>query len=545
MMATGLAPLALGSIRGLAQPASRPRLHAMIVGINTYAGRVGVRSRGSEEMSYSKIRNLQGCVNDARAIESAIKPIAATIRLLLEKDATRAGFLETWKQMVARSSPGDTLLVTYSGHGGQEDSSTATHTSDGLHDTFILSNFDSSQPGLNTERILDDEMQGLWRSVQGHNTVIFVADSCHAGGMTREVDSRVEVQYRSAGHYDIEGDLSALVTIPVNADRLELPHVVFLSGAQHNELVPEIRIDGRFQGALSLSFARAIGEADTNHDNVITGAELSSYVLRQTRAYSDSSQHPTVRWPQADVRSGLRPEDPLIYLGQSVVIPDPPTSDVRVELLNFPQDKGDELSRDLKRGVVVKAPQAADLKWDAGTKEVIDQLGNVVALGVQTGDLQAVVDRTQLISLLRKLVGKSGIDMRLLIPGESPSSPPSRESDRRHKKGARVDLFAQGVDLPNYMMFDISGNGTIQVLEKQRNANPAPKDVQFTIEASEPFGTDFLVTVASPTYIPEVFGAIERLDGTRNCAALSVALEKYASANGVRVGIQGVFTSEK
>jgi uncharacterized caspase-like protein len=549
-MAIGLAPLAFGSSSVFAQPTSRPRLHAMIVGINTYPGRIGLRGpRG--EMSYSKIRSLQGCINDARAIESAIKPIAATLHVLLDRDVTRARFLETWKQMVTQSSRGDTLLVTYSGHGGQENSSTATHTSDGLHDTFILSNFDSSQPGLNAERILDDEMQGLWLSVQGRNTVIFVADSCHAGGMTREADLRAQVEYRTPGRYDIEGDLGTQVIIPANAGRLELPHVVFLSGAQHNELVPEIQIDGRFQGALSLSFAGAIANADTNHDNVITGEELSRYVIRQTRAYSDSSQHPTVRWPQADVRSGLRPEDPLIYLGKPVTVPeplivvDPPAGGVRLQLLNFPADRSDELQRGLKGATVVTPPQAADLSWDAATEEVIDQLGNIVASRVKAGDLQAVVDRTHLIGLLRKLVGRSGIDVRLLLPGESPSSPPSRESDRRHKKGAKVDFFAAGVGLPNYMMFDIGGNGTIQVLEQQRNASPAPEAVQFTIEASEPFGADFLVTLASPKYMSELFGAIERLDGTRNCAALTAALQKYASGNGLRAGIQGVFTSEK
>ena len=496
-------------------------------------------------MSYTKIRNLQGCVNDARAIESAIRPIAATVRVLLDSEVTRAAFFQSWQQMVAQSSPGDTLLVTYSGHGSQENGSTAAHTADGLHDTFVLSNFDSSQPPLNAERILDDEMQGLWRSVQGRDTVIFLADSCHAGGMTREADPRVEVHFRTAGPYDIEGELATPVIIPTDASRLELPHVVFLSGAQHHELVPEIQIDGRFQGALSLSFAKAIAEADTDRNNVITGAELSTYVLRSTRAFSDSSQHPSVRWPQADVRFGLHPEDPLIYLGQPLTIaPGRPTDAVRLRLLNFPDDKSEAIGRSLKRATVTTPPQAADLTWDANTKEVIDNLGNIVASGVQAGDLQAVVDRTQLIGALRKLVGKSGIDMRLLLPGESPASPPSPESDRRHKKGAHVDLLATSVNLANYIMFNIGGDGTIQVLEAKRDASPPPKDVQFTIEVSQPFGADFLVTVASAQYVPALYGAFERMDNTKDCAALAETLEKSAHDTDLRVGIQGVFTSE-
>lgn len=558
-VAAGLVPLpyrpgrataqpAPGAGSGLAPSATPPRLHAMIVGINTYSGRTGIRGRDGT-MHYQKIRDLRGCVNDAQAIAGAVKPIAATLRVLLDGAVTRASFFATWKQMVALSSPGDILLVTYSGHGSQENGSNgsvATHTADGLHDTFVLSSFDSSGPPLNTERILDDEMQGLWRAVQGRNRVIFVADSCHAGGMTREADSRVAVNYRTPGAYDIEGELSTAVPIPVDAGRLELPHVVFLSGAQHNELVPEIEIEGRWQGALSLSFSRAIAQADTNRDNVITGAELSSYVLRAVRAFSDSAQHPSVRWPQADIRSGLGPDDPLLYLGAP--LPNPPASAsntaVRLQLLNVADDTRRDVAGRLQRASIVSPQQAADLTWDGRAGEVIDPLGNIVASGIAAGDLQAVVDRTRLIGMLRTRVGRSGIDMRLLLPGELPSGPPTRESDRRHKKGAHVDLFAAGINLPNYLMFNVGGNGTIQVLESKRNASPAPQDVRFTIEVSQPFGADFLVTIASAQYAP-LYGAIERLDQTRDCAALAELLEKNADGTGLRIGMQGVFTSEK
>src|SRR6202043_1324124 len=119
------------------------------------------------------------------------------------------------------------------------------------------------------ERILDDEVQGLWNSVQGRNRIIFVADACHSGGMTRQIDARIaaELRYRTAGLYDVENDLQTEIKILRSSNLLELPHVVFLSGAQDGELVPELVIDGRPQGALSWSFADAIaGRADSNRD---------------------------------------------------------------------------------------------------------------------------------------------------------------------------------------------------------------------------------------------------------------------------------------
>src|ERR1700676_94584 len=111
-------PLTLGAGRAFAQ-ASRPRLHAMIVGINAYKGRIGRQNR-DQSMTYLPVPQLQGCINDARRIEAAVRPLAATTRLLLDGDVTREAFLRTWQGMVADSAPGDTLLVTYSGHGSQE-----------------------------------------------------------------------------------------------------------------------------------------------------------------------------------------------------------------------------------------------------------------------------------------------------------------------------------------------------------------------------------------------------------------------------------------
>src|SRR5436309_2453914 len=53
----------------LAQAAVRPRLHAMIVGINRYTGKVGVLGRAGT-YTYRPIPGLRGCLNDARAIEA-------------------------------------------------------------------------------------------------------------------------------------------------------------------------------------------------------------------------------------------------------------------------------------------------------------------------------------------------------------------------------------------------------------------------------------------------------------------------------------------
>jgi hypothetical protein len=549
--------LSLGARRALTQT-SRQRLHAMIVGINAYKGRIARRNAGQATI-YHPIPKLQGCINDAKAIEAAVRPLAATTRLLLDGEVTRAAFLRTWQEMVADSAPGDTLLVTYAGHGSQErqPNPSGSGTAGGLHVAFILANFDSSMAGHNQERILDEEMQGLWKSVQDRNKVIFVADACHSGGMTRKIDLRIaaELRYRTAGLYDVENEIQAQVTIPRAPNVLELPHVVFLSGAQPSELVPEFTIDGRPQGALSWSFANALaGRADSNRDGVVSGAELSSYVLRSIRLLSDSGQHPNVRWPQADVRSGLevRPDDALFFLRSATKPPaqEPENGQVRVEIRGTSNDQRSAIARTLKDARLVDPGQAAELTWDASTREVFDKFGNTQASRVIAGDLQAVVDRARAIEAIRQMTLKSGLDMRLVLPNESVFASPSVASDRTHVRGTHLMLVATHLRYRYFVLFNITGNGTVQFLYPLRERNDSPTidpeaPYKLRLDVSAPFGADHIVAVASAQELPEFLTLLRKLDGRKEAAQAAKELARSASNPEVRLGLQGIFTAER
>jgi len=81
----GLAALGLAGLPAAAWGQPAPRLFALLVGID----------------SYPFIRPLRGCVNDARAIETATRPIATRVTLLLEADATRGAFLGQRPELIA------------------------------------------------------------------------------------------------------------------------------------------------------------------------------------------------------------------------------------------------------------------------------------------------------------------------------------------------------------------------------------------------------------------------------------------------------------
>jgi hypothetical protein len=72
---------------------------------------------------------------------------------------------------------------------------------DHLNENFILANDEPSGPS-SVERIVDDEMHAWLKAADDKDIeVIFVADSCHSGTMTRGVGSKF-VRYRTGTFAD-------------------------------------------------------------------------------------------------------------------------------------------------------------------------------------------------------------------------------------------------------------------------------------------------------------------------------------------------------
>jgi len=72
---------------------------------------------------------------------------------------------------------GDTLLVTFSGHGGQVPD----------HDGDDPLGSDESW-SLHDGELLDDQLCGYWRLFRGGVRIVVVSESCYSGGMMRTVD---------------------------------------------------------------------------------------------------------------------------------------------------------------------------------------------------------------------------------------------------------------------------------------------------------------------------------------------------------------------
>src|SRR5215475_14390262 len=87
------ASVPLIALPGALRAQARPRLHAMVVGINTYTG------QGPQ----GKVPDLEGCINDANDIARQVIRLDPNVRILgvNNEPVTRARFFSAWQSMMS------------------------------------------------------------------------------------------------------------------------------------------------------------------------------------------------------------------------------------------------------------------------------------------------------------------------------------------------------------------------------------------------------------------------------------------------------------
>jgi Caspase domain len=261
------ASLPVALIPGDVRAQTTPRLHAIVVGIDTYTGR-GADGR--------PVSTLKGCLNDAADIERQVKKYRPTTLVRLgwdaaagrERPVTRVDFFRAWGDTLAAAHHGDTLLLTFAGHAGKVPvlPGNPSGEADELDEVLVLTGYSASD-GRNGDIVIDDELNEMFLAARAKGVrVVFVADCIHAGGLVSPT------------------------SIP--------PNLLFLGASQENQVAPEIRdpSTGLYRGALSIAVARAL-EGGAATDGEITALSLVRFVRRHVRLLRDSIQDPGIRWP--------------------------------------------------------------------------------------------------------------------------------------------------------------------------------------------------------------------------------------------------------
>ena len=561
MLAVAVAAVALGSFVAAAHGAGAQR--GLVIGIDDYA----------------HLDKLHGAVNDARDIRDALAGIGVEdLTVLLDADATRARIMAELRGLLERAEPGDTLVLAYAGHGWQEPERVPGTERDGKDEALLLAGFRTSGSGTR-ERIVDDELH-QWFLDAGEKgvRVVFVADACHSGTLTRAVDPRATraggltyrvTRYTAMTDDELAFDLPEAAADTGGAGEGALSHVSLLAAAQDHEQVPEIVVGGKKRGALSYLFARAVrGDADVDGDGALQRGELWSFVRRNVLMKSDSRQTPNLEPSSRPDEIVLRlapPSGPgpspgageafkqsggaAMSAGDQGGAGTPDLGDAVVRLAVLHTDAATlAAAREALAGVrLVPERGSPDLLWDARDRQVVTRLGDVAAHDVDLEALPGVVEKWKAVFAIRELSARNGLRMRIIDPHDGEAH------DGVRRRGDEFTVRVEGLSHPRLTVFSLSGNGEVHYLYPESREDSAALASGGSYElppffVTKPYGADHMVAVSAGSALDGLNDALRGLNGqvaAGRAAALLATAKAKAGADGWSSGVQGLYTAPR
>lgn len=516
--------------------------------------------------AYQHVRPLKGSVADARDIEGSLRAEGTRdVVTLIDAQANRANILQNISDMVQRTKANDLIILSIAGHGAQEPETIKGSESDGMQNVFLLSGFEPTAEG-SRQRILGSEFNHFIRQFELRGArVLFVADTCHGGGMAREVDPRAaEMSFRQVPSYKLSVDKLDPVTDkndPVN--ELDLDHTAFLAAVDRNTKAPEVKIPSieGLRGALSYAVARALeGGADANRDGQVTLQELFAYVRQVVYQLSDQRQNIVTKTsPGRSVD-----KDVVFQLTRGLTLPTPPNPESAAQLVtpaSVPAKPAPVADMSAKQPALAQAPSPIrlaaldgrtnyfpkltsreatieivrpiddpDLIWDPASRDVISW-GDVVAYKVDLNDLITVIDRTAAIRELKKIATQAPQVVRIA------------PDDEQHHNDQPVQIELSDVAGRAVILFDISGDGTVQMLYPI-GSDAAPTQaasLRLPLRVREPFGAEQVVAITSGERLTNLEQALLELNRRKAPGQLIKVMAKYLPSD-ARVGSIGFFT---
>lgn len=543
---------------------------------------------------YQHVRKLKGAVADAADIVSSLKTMGVgDIVELTNAQADRASVLREISAMVERTRNNDLVFLSIAGHGTQEPERIKGSEPDGMENVFLLPGFETTPTG-SVERILGSEFNHFIRQFELRGAkVIFVADTCHGGGMVRDIDPRAEeMSFRQVPRYTLLVDeLKPVSDSNDPKSQLDLDHTAFLAAVDRNTKAPEVRIPGidGLRGALSYAVARAVeGSADINHDGKVTLKELFANVRQVVYQLSDQRQNivtisSPAQTPETDVAFELtrgvvliQGPAPRTATAQATVPADgkaPPAPVATTKTPTVPtlaaapnsapsnpvptgtalagtapapirlstpirlaalDGKMSYFSGVSTKDVTVQAVQPTDnpdLIWDPVSHDVI-AWGDVVAYGMEVANLPTVVDRTAAIRELKRMATRSPQTMRIW------------PDDRQQRAGQTIEVELSDVAARALLLFNVSGDGTIQMLYPVGTDAPLAKSpsLRLPLRVGEPFGAEQIVAVTSQQRMSDLETVLIQLNRRRASGQLIKSLERYLPAD-ARIASVGFFSA--
>ncbi len=435
--------------------------HALIIGIN----------------DYPKAQNLEGAVNDAKLIRDSLRKLKIKPKLLLNKQATRNNIIKAWHKMVKQAQPGDRLILTYSGHGSQINDISPLDENGEKDETLVL------YKGY----ITDDELTELFMQASEYK-IVFLADSCHSGGLTRATKQKKFCRSRNTKSPQQDSLIPPALKISTRGDEQETPaHVTYITAADTDNIrICEFTFNNKAHGALSWYFAKALaGEADADNNKRLSRLELEEYLKDRVMTNTDSAQTPKVQpapYSQIVIKLEQEPVKPSIPSAQQL---NNLTIKIKIENGLPPQS--------LKHVKIVN--NNFDLKFviiDNYTTDVYNHVGDKIAKAFGKAGWQQIIDKKR---LLKALNTQFNMNLR-------PVKIDLKEGDKLHKYGDELHF---SIDTGNkrlnaLTLFNLAGNGELQFLYPLPQLEHTPKlaTIPYNLPplmVVPPFGGDNLIAI--------------------------------------------------
>ena len=501
---------------------------------------------------YEHISPLRGAVNDAVDIASAIsdtKP--AGIRVLIDGQATRRQILSTWQGYIDAAAPGDTIIVTFAGHGGAEPAAHPETEQDGRDESLLLAGYKPEGPQAG-ERLRDDEIAAMIAQRQDIEHII-VADSCHSGTATRSAIGGLG--YRFFDQDGIVADPLPPLPPPPSGEMAQSTregggNSIVFAAVGDDELVEEININGKVRGALSVAFADGLrGKADINKNGSITKGELETYVRRTVKTLLDGRQKPRIAPPgqlDTELFQLSSPPDPdtSAFAQPFAFLDEIPLALVRPDL------SGTYLSG-FSGARPVTVPEQGGIVVDFARKEIRSGTGDVLRhlteeVGYSWRDqLQLPLNKMRAIPALKSSGVVSDIDVTFPF------------GDALYLEDDRLRMQVTGRREPHIMLIVKAAAGQIDWLYPRYPAvdrtglytDPEeldPMDIlSLDTRVSPPFGADHIVAIETQDSQDAIRRAANRFDGTQALPEFWEELHLALKGQPHSVGVHAVFTAKE
>ena len=230
---------------------------ALLIAIDKYEAPATYKPSGTGR---SLFRNLDGCVNDARSIQSIVVSKfqfnAAKVDTLFDDAANRANIMKKMNELLAASQRNDIAFIYYAGHGSQVPNSLAKEV-DKKDESMVPS--DTWKEGV--EDIRDKELANIYNKfIDKGVKLTVILDCCHSGSLSRGPNSPGKFRFIEEAKYDAKD-----ASVPQAPELRKEGTFLIMSAAQDNEFAQEQRDENDIpHGAFTIAFTQALEQQSVN-----------------------------------------------------------------------------------------------------------------------------------------------------------------------------------------------------------------------------------------------------------------------------------------